>query len=266
MKPGGDYTRGLVPAGAFFDLDRTVLSRSSTFALAGAFRDRELIRHRQLLQAALSQLLFSRFGAREDAVRATAERGMAVLAGVPVAAVEEIVEEAMEPALKPLVYREALELAELHGRRGEQVWIVSAALQQVVEALARELGFDGAIGSTCEVVDGVYTGRLASACYGEAKASALRELAATLGLDLARSTAYSDSHTDLAFLEAVGVPVAVNADRDLAAVAAARGWESLTFGSRAFPGPERRARAVALGTAAALTAGAAALAVRRREP
>lgn len=255
-----------VHAGAFFDLDRTVLSRSSTFALAGAFRDRELIRSRQLVQAALSQLLFSRFGAREGAVRATAERGMAVLAGVPVADVDAIVAEAMEPALKPLVYREALELAELHRSRGEEVWIVSAALQQVVAALADELGFDGAIGSTCGVADGVYDGRLERACYGDAKAAALRELAAERRLDLSRSTAYSDSHADLAFLEAVGVPVAVNADRELAAVAATRGWDALTFGTRAFPGPERRARAVALGTAAALTAGAVAYAARRRDP
>lgn len=252
----------MTPA-AFFDLDRTVLSRSSTFALAAAFRDSALIRKRHLAAAAVSQLVFSRFGAGEDSVRATAERGMAVLAGAPVEEVRAIVAGALETALKPLVYAEALELADLHSRRGERAWIVSAALQEVVDALAAELGFAGAVGSTCEAVDGVFTGRLERACYGEGKADALRELASAQGLDLARSTAYSDSHTDLAFLEAVGHPVAVNPDRPLAAVAAERGWPVLRFERRAFPGPERRARA-AVGLVAA-AAVALLLAARRRD-
>ena len=73
-------------------------------------------------------------------------------------------------------------------------------------------------------------------CYGEYKATALRELAAANGIDLAQSTAYSDSHTDLAFLEAVGHPVAVNPDSKLRAIAERRGWPVLTFVDRLSPG------------------------------
>ena len=61
---------------------------------------------------------------------------------------------------------------------------------------------------------------------------ALEELASAQGLDLARSTAYSDSHTDLAFLEAVGHPVAVNPDRALRRVVRERGWPALRFRHR----------------------------------
>jgi phosphoserine phosphatase len=61
----------------------------------------------------------------------------------------------------------------------------------------------------------------------------VRELAAREGIDLARSTAYSDSHTDLPFLEAVGHPVAVNPDRELRRLAAERGWPVLRFTRRA---------------------------------
>jgi HAD superfamily hydrolase (TIGR01490 family) len=149
-----------VSGAAFFDLDRTLLSRSSSLALAGAFRRRGLIRRRQLAKAALAQILFARFGADKDVVRRTAERGMAVLAGVSVDEMQEIVDEAMEPVLKPLVYREALELARSHSAAGERTYIVSGALEQVVQSLARELDLDGALGSRCETVDGVYTGRL----------------------------------------------------------------------------------------------------------
>jgi len=61
------------------------------------------------------------------------------------------------------------------------------------------------------------------------KANAMRELAAREAIDLDRSTAYSDSHTDLAFLEAVGNPVAVNPDRKLRKIALERDWPVLRF-------------------------------------
>ena len=141
----------------------------------------------------------------------------------------------MEPVLKPLVYQEPLELVERHRERGEPVYIVSATLQEIVEELARELGFDGAIGSTCEIVDGVYTGRSLRGAHGEGKAAAIRELAEEQGLDLAASTAYSDSHTDLPFLEAVGNPVVVNPDRELRRIAVERAWPMLEFDELAYP-------------------------------
>ena len=52
------------------------------------------------------------------------------------------------------------------------------------------------------------------------------------GFDLAECTAYSDSHTDLPFLEAVGHPVAVNPDRALRKIADERSWPMLEFKMR----------------------------------
>jgi phosphoserine phosphatase len=98
-----------------------------------------------------------------------------------------------------------------------------------VHAIADDLGFDGALGTVCEVVDGKYTGRAIRALHAEGKARCLREL----DYDLAASTAYSDSHTDVPFLEAVGHPVAVNPDRALRRIAGERGWPVLEFGRRA---------------------------------
>jgi hypothetical protein len=90
------------------------------------------------------------------------------------------------------------------------------------------------------VVDGVYTGRSLRALHGRAKAAAVRELAEREGIDLAASTAYSDSETDLPFLEAVGNPVAVNPDRGLARIARERGWQILEFSERAYVHGRRR--------------------------
>jgi HAD superfamily hydrolase (TIGR01490 family) len=223
-----------VGAAAFFDLDRTLISRSSSLALAKPFRARRLIRRRDLAKAAVAQLVFARFGAGNSRVGQTADSAMAILRGLPVTLMREIAAEAWEPVLKPLVFREALERAAEHQERGERVYIASAALQEVVEEISSRLGFDGAIASRAEVRDGDYTGRLERRLYGDAKAVALRELAVAEGIDLARSTAYSDSSSDVPFLQAVGHPVAVNPDRALRRVASERGWPVQRFSHRAF--------------------------------
>jgi HAD superfamily hydrolase (TIGR01490 family) len=252
------------PAAAFFDLDRTLIRRSSALALAGSFRDRGLIGRGQLARAALWQLLFVARGADTVAVRRVAEDGMAVLRGLPVRELQLLVAEAMEPVLKPLLYAEPLALARRHRERGEPIYIVSAALQEIVDALADELDFDGAIGSLGEVERGVFTGRVLRSCHHEAKAEALDELAARDGIDLQVSTAYSDSASDLPFLEAVGNPVAVNPDRGLRRIADERGWPVLEFGELLYPRAGRRVPAAALGLPLVLGAGAAYWAARRR--
>lgn len=244
-----------MPAAAFFDLDRTLLRRSSALALAGSFRERGLISRGQLLQAAAWQLLFVARGASHEAVRRAAEDGLRVLAGYRPEELRELVADAMEPVLRPLVYAEPLRLVEQHRERGERVFVVSATLQEIAEAIADELGFDGALGTICEVEEGRYTGRALRALHAEAKADCLRAVAEREGFDLSACTAYSDSHTDLAFLEAVGHPFAVNPDRALRRVAVDRGWPVLEFSGRAYPHARRRVPPafVAVGAAGAAT-------------
>ena len=144
---------------AFFDLARTLISRATPLALANSFRRRRLVRRRDLIRAALWQGVFLIRGVGEREMRRAAEDGMRLLRGVPVAAVEDLLADAMGRVLRPRVYRESLELVQKHRRCGERVYVVSASLQQIVERVADDLGFDGAVGSTCEIENGVYTGR-----------------------------------------------------------------------------------------------------------
>jgi HAD superfamily hydrolase (TIGR01490 family) len=218
-----------VATAAFFDLDRTLIKRSSVLALAGTFRRRGLISRLDLVKSAFWQVLFVLRGVSAERVRSAAEEGMKMLSGFSVEEMQHLVGDSMETVLRPLVYEEPLRLVERHRARGERVYIVSATLQEIVQHIADDLGFDGAIGSTCEIVGGLYTGRTLRAAHGVGKANALRELAAAEGLDLAESTAYSDSYSDVPFLEAVGHPVAANPDRKLRRIAGARGWPVVDF-------------------------------------
>ena len=191
-----------------------------------------MITRTQVAKAALWQLLFVIRGTSKERVRSASEDGLMLLRGYTPARMQSLVAESLETVLLPLLYDEPLRLLERHRDQGEPSYIVSAALQEVVDAIAEDLGFDGALGTICEVENGAYTGRSVRSLHGENKAAAVRELAAAEGIDLASSTAYSDSHTDLPFLEVVGNPVAVNPDRELRRIAGARSWPVLRFGGR----------------------------------
>jgi HAD superfamily hydrolase (TIGR01490 family) len=217
---------------AFFDLDKTVIDRASIAAFGRPFLKGGLINRRMVARAAMSQLIYLYFGADEDRlVRVReCESMLALTKGWDRAQVRQIVRETMLQTMEPIMYAEALELMELHRAAGHRVYLVSASPEEIVLPLADLLGVDGAICSRGEVDEqGCYTGRMAFYAYGESKATAMRELAERTGLDLAASSAYSDSGTDLPMLEAVGRPVAVNPDRALAKVARERGWEVRNF-------------------------------------
>jgi HAD superfamily hydrolase (TIGR01490 family) len=215
---------------AFFDLDKTVIDRASIAAFGRPFMKGGLINRRVVARAALSQLIYLYFGADQERLVRVRESMLAMTKGWDRDQVRQIVRETLLETIEPIMYAEALELMELHRAAGHRVYLVSASPEEIVLPLTDMLGVDGAICSRGEVDDeGRYTGRMAFYAYGPEKATAIRELAERVGIDLTASSAYSDSATDLPMLEAVGRPVAVNADRALAKVARERGWETLQF-------------------------------------
>ncbi|HUC05534.1 MAG TPA: HAD-IB family hydrolase [Acidimicrobiales bacterium] len=215
---------------AFFDLDKTVIDRASIAAFGRPFMRGGLINRRVVVRAAVSQFIYLYFGADEERLVRVRESMLALTKGWDRAQVRQIVRETLLQTIEPIIYAEALELMELHRAAGHRVYLVSASPEEIVLPLVDMLGADGAICSRGEVdAEGRYTGRMAFYAYGDAKAAGMRELAARAGIDLAGSSAYSDSFTDLPMLEAVGRPVAVNPDRQLAKVARERGWEMRNF-------------------------------------
>jgi HAD superfamily hydrolase (TIGR01490 family) len=229
-----------VRAAAFFDLDKTLISRSSALAFARPFHAGGLVSRPALLRAAYAQLVLSVNGLDHDAMERMRDYFSRLVTGWDVAQVRRIVEERVEELIDPLVYAEATELIAGHRAAGDDVVIVSTSGIEVVEPIAARLGADHVVATRAEVVDGRLTGRITDYVYGPGKAAAVHRLAVEHGYDLARCHAYSDSVTDLPMLEAVGHPHAVNPDRGLRREALARGWPVLDF---AAPPRRRGARA-----------------------
>jgi alcohol-forming fatty acyl-CoA reductase len=110
-----------------------------------------------------------------------------------------------------------------HRALGHRTLLITGALDFVIEPI-RPL-FDDIVCAAMEARDGVLTGHLTTLPpIGEARALLLAEYADEHTLSLEESVAYADSASDLAMLEAVGFPVAVNPESRLSAIARRRGW------------------------------------------
>ena len=218
-----------VRTAAFFDLDKTVIAKSSTLAFSKPFFDQGLINRRTVLKSTYAQFLFLMSGADHDQMDRMRNYVTNMCAGWDVEQVKSIVGETLHDIVDPLVFAEAANLIADHKLCGRDVVVVSASGEEIVGPIAKALGATHAMATRMVVEDGKYTGEVAYYCFGEGKAEAIHELAATEGYALEHCYAYSDSVTDLPMLEAVGHPTVVNPDRALRKEAVTRGWPVLTF-------------------------------------
>lgn len=210
---------------AFFDLDKTIVARSSPLALGRSFFKEGLISRSSLMKSLYAQLMFQLMGADEDKMERMRQEAAKLTAGWEQDKVRSVVTEVLEEVMSPLIYSEALELMHDHRAAGRLVCIVSSSPEEVVEPLAKMLYVDRFIATKPKIVEGKYTGELEFYAYGPQKAEAIKALAEDLDLDLEGSYAYSDSVTDLPMLEAVGNPVVVNPDKALRRLATEKGWQ-----------------------------------------
>jgi HAD superfamily hydrolase (TIGR01490 family) len=219
-------------AAAFFDLDKTIISRSSTLAFGPSFYRHGLITRTDALKTAFAQLVFRLGGADHQRMERVRTQVGELCRGWSAERVSEIVSRHLNETILPLVYADARRLIAAHGRAGQDVIIVSTSGLEMVRPIGALLGASEVIASQMEVADGRYTGEMVFWAYGDAKASRVRELASRRGYWLPACYAYSDSVTDLPMLEAVGHPRAVNPDRALRRIARERQWPVLAFSTR----------------------------------
>ena len=259
---------GTARSAAFFDLDKTILARSSTLAFSRPFYAGGLINRRTVLRSAYAQFVYLLGGADHDQMERMREYISAMCAGWDVRTVQAIVADTLHHIVTPMIHDEAVELIEQHHAAGRDVVIVSSSGAEVVEPIGAMLGADKVIATRMVVADGKYTGEIAEYAYGPHKATAIRALAAAEGYDLATSYGYSDSITDEPMLAAVGHPYVVNPDKALRRLAVARDWPVLDFSKPVGLTERSRFREVRRPAAATAVAGLAAfalfLAARRR--
>ncbi|NJN51405.1 MAG: HAD-IB family hydrolase [Gammaproteobacteria bacterium] len=241
---------------ALFDLDRTLIAG---FSAQDVLLERALkgdVALGTLFDAVRSAIAYS--AGRIEFVEFV-NRAAADLAGRPDADNIAFGQQVFDKRVAQRIYPEARTLIAAHRKRGHTLGVISSATPYQVEPVARDLGIEQVMCTRLEVQDGLCTGRVVEACYGEGKAVAARNLAARLGLDLSQSFFYSDGNEDLPLLEIVGKPKPLNPDARLTEQARRRGWPVTRFDSRRSPTPVDLLR-MGLAFGAALPAGAFGLA------
>jgi HAD superfamily hydrolase (TIGR01490 family) len=217
-------------AAAFFDLDRTLMAGSSGLPFARAAAKAGLITRGQMVRWGRDALRFRLRGASDEATEKLLGEVRGVFWGTPARSIARLTPEVLV-GLLPRIYPQMLEEVHAHQDAGRPTFIVSAAGDELVQLLARILYMDGGIGTPYAIGDdGLFTGELGGPfMYGEGKVEAMRTFAAEHEIDLASSYAYSDSVSDLPMLRAVGNPVAVNPDDELARIAREESWRVMRF-------------------------------------
>jgi len=211
---------------AIVDLDNTLIRGSYLFHFGSYLVRRRLLSPRSLIPFMLAELRYVRDRQERPGMpQRVTESVLDVARGRDQATLVALCRDFVDQSLERFVVQEVLEAVVDLRDLGIPVYIATASPQELAEVIAERLGFAGGLGTVSEVIDGKYTGRLASAImHGEHKKSRVQALLAALEADPSRCWAFSDSANDLPLLESVGWPVAVNADAKLQTIAASLGW------------------------------------------
>jgi HAD superfamily hydrolase (TIGR01490 family) len=245
---------------AFFDLDKTLMAGSSGMVFARVANQRGFVPRRQLAKWGWDHLRYRLRGSSDEQTNAVLDVAKKVFAEIPERDVERMAP-AVLAGILPRIYPQMLDEVHRHQDEGRATFIVSAAGNDLVKALAAVLGMEGGIGTRWGVgSDGKYTGEMDGPfVYGKGKVEAMSRFAERHDIHMKASYAYSDSASDLPMLQSVGHAVVVNPDADLLEMARREGWRVMRF--------EKLGRKLAIAGATVLAAaagGAGALASKRR--
>jgi len=163
---------------AFFDLDKTVIAKSSTLAFSRPLYRAGFLNRRALLKAAVGQLVYMMVGADHDQIERLRDQLQALTRGWDRYEIERIVRETVDEVIAPHVFAEALAVIDDHRRSGHRVVIVSSSPEEVVRPLARHIGLHEVIATRSRVdANGRYTGEIEFYAYGPRKAEAVVDYA-----------------------------------------------------------------------------------------
>lgn len=218
---------------AFFDVDNTLVRGSTSILFGKVAFTGGTIKRRDIWRFMFEQMMFIRRGENNEKMADFKDRALSLTKGHSVEELLSLMDVVYKNEIQPRLWPETVAAAKEHLAAGREVWLLTAAPVELAEAIARDIGATGALGTIVGHKDGVLTGELVGEpLHGKAKRKAAEKLAKDRGISLKRSWAYSDSYNDLPLLSSVGHPVAVNPDKILARHAEAAGWEILKFKKR----------------------------------
>jgi HAD superfamily hydrolase (TIGR01490 family) len=211
---------------AFFDVDNTLVRGSTIYFLGRGMYQRGFFTKADISRFVLANLRFRLTGTeKQDEINRFQKAAQDFIGGHNVSEINSVAQEIYDEFVSPKLWAGTIEIAQAHLNEGVEVWLVTAAPEDMATLIADRLGFTGALGSKAAIVDGHYTGEMnGPLLHGKEKAIAIRDLASQRGFVLDECFGYSDSHNDLPLLQTVGKPSAINPDAILRIRALKEKW------------------------------------------
>lgn len=215
---------------AFFDVDNTLVCGSTSILFGKVAFAGGALRRRDIWRFAYEQVMFIRRGENNNTMAGFKDRALSITKGHSIKELTDLMPKVYAQEIKPRLWPGTVRAVKEHLALGHEVWLITAAPQELGQLIADDLGATGALGTIVAHENGVLTGELVgNPLHGQAKRKAARKLAKERNISLKRSFAYSDSVNDLPLLTLVGNPIVVNPDKALKRYADAAGWEILKF-------------------------------------
>ncbi len=223
---------------AFFDVDNTLIRGSTIYFLGRGMYQRGYFTKKDISRFVLANLRFRLTGKEnKEEIQRFQDSATEFIGGHNVKDIEAIAQEIYDEFVSPAMWQGTIDIAQKLCQEGVEVYLVTAAPEDMATLIAKRLGLTGALGSRAEIIDGHYTGQMnGPLLHGKEKAVAVRELAAQRGFNLENCLAFSDSNNDLPLLQCVGHPSAINPDALLGLRAMAEGWPIHDFRRARFIG------------------------------
>ncbi len=207
---------------AVFDIDDTILRVNSTKIVALAAYKQKLMRTRDLLSGVL-QIYLYKYKLR-DSLKIIDTLGDWT-SGIKEETIINLVDSIFESKMISTIRPEIVEEIRIHKSRNAETVILSSAISQICNPIAKHLGIDKVLCSEIEVVDGKLTGKAKGKfCFGKEKLNRLEDYCTNNKYSLKETWYYADSIDDTHVLEKVGFPVCVTPDKRLHKIAIKRNW------------------------------------------
>lgn len=212
---------------AFFDLDNTIFNiNSGKLIIKHSVEQKRLSRPNVLL----AMMLSLGFRARLISPEYIMQRMSSWLNGVNEQDFKTFINNLFESNLKHVIRSAAVKEIEQHRSANGLTAILSASTNYVCDHVKTMLDMDDLICTEMQVINGELSGLpIGAYCYGQEKATRLREYCKKNNFHLKDTYYYGDSIADLAVLEIVGHPVCVSPEPGLEKIAGQRGWPVLLW-------------------------------------
>ena len=146
---------------AFFDVDNTLIRGSTIYFLGRGMYQRGYFTKKDISRFVLANLRFRLTGKEnKEEIQRFQDAATDFIGGHNVKDIEAIAQEIYDEFVSPAMWQGAIDIAQSLVAEGIEVYLVTAAPEDMAVLIAQRLGLTGALGSKAEISDGTYTGRM----------------------------------------------------------------------------------------------------------